>query len=138
MSSNTIRVGRGGAGNFASQPSGAASSAATQEQLIASKIATPHASTTKATGRGGAGNFSTNSALAGEPSVQKNASGSGQYSRSSGRGGAGNFSSSNTSAAENDAEKQRADEIEKQVIIQVDQGLKIPAPAHSRVRSEKD
>lgn len=138
MSSNTVRVGRGGAGNFASQPLGAASSAATQEQLIARKIATPHASTAKVTGRGGAGNFSSNSASAGEPPAPKNASAAGQYSRASGRGGAGNFSSSNTSAAESDAEKQRADEIEKQVIIQVDQGLKMPEPAHNRVRSEKD
>ena len=138
MSSNTFRVGRGGAGNFASQPSGAASSAATQEQLIAGKLATANTSTSKARGRGGAGNFSTAAAPGAEPPAPKNISAAEQYSRPSGRGGAGNFSPNNASAAESDAEKQRADDIEKRVIIEVDQGLKMPEPAHNRLRSEKD
>lgn len=139
---STRASGRGGAGNYASQPSGAATSAATQEQLLANRPGSTPTAPTKVTGRGGAGNFLSGSDDAsGEsdthmPSRRPSNTGTSRPIGLSGRGGAGNWSfatSKSKSAADGEA-KRRLDEMQQQVIEQVDQGLKVPEPVHGTKR----
>ncbi|PKS06838.1 hypothetical protein jhhlp_006914 [Lomentospora prolificans] len=151
MSDVFRRVGRGGAGNFIS-PSATDTAEDPARDVEAQKLppvpvapaAQQHQPYARV-GRGGAGNFhdaadapeETQEQVAARTDTTMAASASGPRTGLMGRGGMGNWSDA-PSQQQQEAEKQKQAVVEKQVVQDVDAGLKAPAKAYDPNGSETE